>query len=157
VGDVPIYVALSSADVWTNPGIFQLDEDLRPLEVAGVPPDYFSEDGQLWGNPLYRWDVLAEQEHAWWADRLTQNLRLADLVRIDHFRGFAGYWSVPADAKTARDGRWAKGRRALFGPRKVFRATARRGGSRRIPDVKSAPRTGPPGHERCCSSRSART
>ncbi|MBL8111683.1 MAG: 4-alpha-glucanotransferase [Acidobacteria bacterium] len=122
VGDVPIYVALSSADVWENPGIFQLDEDLRPLEVAGVPPDYFSEDGQLWGNPLYRWDVLAEQEHAWWADRLTQNLRLADLVRIDHFRGFAGYWSVPADAKTARAGRWAKGPGvALFDSlRKVF-------------------------------------
>jgi 4-alpha-glucanotransferase len=106
VGDLPIYVSLGSADVWANRRIFTVDETGRPRTVAGVPPDYFSATGQLWGNPLYRWDVLAADGYAWWIDRLRQNFRLADIVRIDHFRGFAAFWEVKAGEPTALRGRW---------------------------------------------------
>ena len=108
-GDMPIYIALDSADAWANPGILQIDRDGRPSHVAGVPPDYFSEDGQLWGNPLYAWEVHAENGYRWWIDRLRASAQLADIVRIDHFRGFESYWSVPASSSTAREGRWIPG------------------------------------------------
>ncbi|MBW1680596.1 MAG: 4-alpha-glucanotransferase [Deltaproteobacteria bacterium] len=106
IGDMPIYVVYESADTWVHPEIFHLDEAKRPVTVAGVPPDYFSETGQLWGNPVYRWDVLREQGFSWWIDRLRHNLGLYDLVRIDHFRGFVGYWAIPASEKDAVNGRW---------------------------------------------------
>ncbi len=109
LGDVPIYVAHDSADVWAHPELFQLDERRDPIKVAGVPPDYFSETGQLWGNPLYRWDRMAGDGYAWWVDRLKATLRTADRVRLDHFRGFAAYWEVDADASTAEHGRWVPG------------------------------------------------
>ena len=109
VGDVPIYVAFGSADVWANRRYFTVDADGRPETVAGVPPDYFSPTGQLWGNPLYRWDVLAEDGFRWWIDRLRQKFRLADVVRIDHFRGLSAYWEVKAGETTALNGRWMKG------------------------------------------------
>ena len=109
VGDVPIFVAYDSADVWANPAIFELDGDGQPIHVAGVPPDYFSATGQLWGNPLYRWDVLAQRGFDWWIARCAAALAVVDVVRLDHFRGFAGYWSVPAGAATAIDGRWLPG------------------------------------------------
>src|SRR5512143_2784100 len=101
--------ARDSADVWSHRRLFVLGEDGRPTASAGVPPDDFSADGQLWGHPLYRWDVLAEDGYAWWIERIRLNLRLADVVRLDHFRGFAAYWEVPAGAATARDGRWVTG------------------------------------------------
>lgn len=106
IGDLPIYVTYESADVWRDPDIFQLDGKKRPTHVAGVPPDYFSATGQLWGNPLYRWEVLADRDYSWWMARFRHALSLFDLVRIDHFRGFVGYWKVPAGHKTARRGRW---------------------------------------------------
>ena len=108
-GDMPIYIALDSADAWANPGILQIDRDGRPSHVAGVPPDYFSEDGQLWGNPLYAWEVHARNGYRWWIDRLRASAELADIVRIDHFRGFESYWSVPASSSTAREGSWVPG------------------------------------------------
>ena len=109
IGDVPIFVAYKSADVWSHQELFELDENGRPLVVAGVPPDYFSETGQLWGNPLYRWDVHRETGYAWWIARLRHALQMADMVRIDHFRGFAAYWEVPADAPNAIAGKWQPG------------------------------------------------
>ena len=109
VGDVPIYVSLHSADVWAHRELFALDASGRPEAVAGVPPDYFSETGQRWGYPLYRWDRLRESGYGWWIDRLRRALEQADLVRVDHFRGFASYWEVPAAAATAAEGRWAPG------------------------------------------------
>lgn len=109
LGDVPIYVVHDSADVWANSRLFALDSAGRPEEVAGVPPDYFSETGQLWGYPLYRWDRLEEEGYAWWVERFRACGRLADVLRIDHFRGFAGYWSVPASERTALRGRWLPG------------------------------------------------
>ena len=109
MGDVPIFVAHDSADVWGNPGLFQLAPDGRPSVQAGVPPDYFSATGQLWGNPLYRWDAMARTGYAWWTSRLRSVFELVDLVRLDHFRGFEAYWEVPGDAQTAIDGRWVKG------------------------------------------------
>ena len=115
IGDIPIYVADDSADVWSHPEYFQLDEDGRPTAVAGVPPDYFSETGQLWGNPLYRWDTLAETGYAWWIARIRVLLESVDWIRLDHFRGFESYWAVPAGEKTAERGRWCPGPgRALF-------------------------------------------
>ena len=108
-GDMPIYIALDSADAWANPNILRIDEDGRPNSVAGVPPDYFSEDGQLWGNPLYDWGTHASDNYAWWVDRLRATAELTDLVRIDHFRGFEAYWSIPAAAETARTGEWEPG------------------------------------------------
>ncbi|HVE66901.1 MAG TPA: 4-alpha-glucanotransferase, partial [Thermoanaerobaculia bacterium] len=108
-GDVPIYVAPDSVDVASRPELFALDADGRPTEVAGVPPDYFSETGQLWGYPLYRWDRMEEDGFAWWTERLRAAFRLTDLVRLDHFRGFAQYWAVPAGDPTAETGRWRPG------------------------------------------------
>jgi len=109
IGDVPIYVPLDSSDVWANPELFQLDASLTPTAVAGCPPDAFSEDGQLWGNPLYRWDVLARDGYEWWIRRLEAAGRLYDVVRMDHFRGFEAYWSVPYGDATAKNGKWIKG------------------------------------------------
>ena len=108
IGDVPIYVSGDSADVWANPQLFKLDRDKRPSVVAGVPPDYFSESGQLWGNPVYRWDVLKATRYAWWLERLRHNLACFDGIRLDHFRGFVACWEVPAGAKTAINGQWVK-------------------------------------------------
>ena len=108
-GDMPICIALDSSDAWANRDIVCLDQHGRPTHVAGVPPDYFSEDGQLWGNPLYDWDRHAANGYQWWIERLRRSAELADLVRIDHFRGFEAYWSVPADATTARIGEWLPG------------------------------------------------
>jgi 4-alpha-glucanotransferase len=109
VGDVPIFVAHDSADVWTHRELFKLDERGRPAVVAGVPPDYFSATGQLWGNPLYDWDRLAVRGYDWWIRRLKQATELFDLVRLDHFRGFVAHWEIPADAQTAAAGRWMPG------------------------------------------------
>ena len=109
IGDVPIFVAYQSADVWAHQDLFNLDESGRPAVVAGVPPDYFSETGQLWGNPLYRWDSHEKTGYAWWTARLRHALQQADLVRIDHFRGFAAYWEIPADAPNAISGKWVSG------------------------------------------------
>ena len=109
IGDVPIYVPYDSADVWSAPKWFQLDESMTPTAVAGCPPDAFSEDGQLWGNPLYRWELLKEDGYRWWIRRLAAAGRLYDIVRMDHFRGFEAYWSVPFGDTTARNGRWIKG------------------------------------------------
>ncbi len=109
IGDVPIYVPYDSADVWSNPQCFYLDEQLRPVDVAGCPPDAFTEDGQLWGNPLYRWDYMETDGYRWWINRLAAAGRLYDVVRLDHFRGFESYWSVPFGSENARNGHWAKG------------------------------------------------
>ena len=109
IGDVPIYVAMDSCDVWAETHFFQLDGDNIPLEVAGVPPDYFSEDGQLWGNPLYDWDAMRNDGYGWWIRRIDGASKLYDVIRIDHFRGFDTYWSVPYGAPTAKGGRWNKG------------------------------------------------
>ena len=115
MGDVPIYVACDSADVWANRHLFQLDDRGAPHVVAGVPPDYFSETGQRWGNPLYRWDALRETRYRWWVSRIRAALRFADVVRMDHFRGFAAYWEIPAHEPTAMHGRWVPGPgKALF-------------------------------------------
>jgi 4-alpha-glucanotransferase len=109
IGDVPIFVAGDSADVWTHPELFRLDERRRPAAVAGVPPDYFSSTGQLWGNPLYDWDAHRRTDYAWWTARLRAALGQVDVVRLDHFRGFEAYWEVPAGSPTAENGRWVKG------------------------------------------------
>ncbi|MFW6057231.1 MAG: 4-alpha-glucanotransferase [Persicimonas sp.] len=115
IGDIPIFVAMDSADVWANREIFQMDEDGNVEEVSGVPPDYFSKTGQKWGNPLYDWEAIREQNFKWWLDRLQKVLDTVDLVRIDHFRGFQAYWAVPADAPTAESGEWREGPKdALF-------------------------------------------
>ncbi|MBI3593353.1 MAG: 4-alpha-glucanotransferase [Nitrospirae bacterium] len=105
-GDVPIYVQYDSADVWTHSGIFQLDANRRPLRVAGVPPDYFSKTGQLWGNPVYEWEAIKATHYSWWIQRLAHNLSLFDMVRLDHFRGYVAYWSVLAGQTTAERGEW---------------------------------------------------
>ncbi len=109
LGDVAIFVNMDSADVWVHPEIFELDENLKPLRVAGVPPDYFSPTGQRWGNPLYRWDVLAERGFDWWIERIRHACSLYDIVRLDHFRGFEAYWAIPAAEETAVKGEWVKG------------------------------------------------
>jgi len=108
IGDMPIYVVYDSADVWVHPELFNLDEEKRPITVAGVPPDYFSETGQLWGNPVYRWEVHEETGFDWWLQRLQHNLELFDFVRVDHFRGFMGYWEVPAGEEDAVKGSWVE-------------------------------------------------
>lgn len=110
IGDIPLYVSDDSADVWANPQLFHFDENLEPTVVSGVPPDYFSATGQLWGHPIYRWDVMKQDGYAWWIARFRMALTQADVVRIDHFRGFYNYWQVPAGEKTAVKGRW------LYGP-----------------------------------------
>ena len=109
IGDVPIFIAHDSADVWAHPNLFHLDKNGQPTVVAGVPPDYFSPTGQRWGNPLYRWDVHAKQNYAWWIQRLSSLLELVDILRLDHFRGFAAYWEIPADEPTAVHGKWVNG------------------------------------------------
>jgi 4-alpha-glucanotransferase len=108
IGDIPIFVAPDSVDVWANRKLFFLDREGQPKVVAGVPPDYFSPTGQLWGNPLYNWKVMAAQGYQWWIERLRATLRLVDIIRIDHFRGFEAYWRVPAREETAIKGRWIK-------------------------------------------------
>jgi len=115
IGDIPFYVTHDSADTWSNPGLFKLDEQKRPTAVAGVPPDLFCETGQLWGNPVYRWEAHREERFSWWESRIERALALLDRLRLDHFRGFVQYWEVPAGAATAQNGRWvdAPGRELL--------------------------------------------
>lgn len=114
IGDIPIFVAFDSADVWAHPELFHLTKDGEPSVVAGVPPDYFSETGQRWGNPLYNWKKLAADDYSWWAQRIHMNLVQADIIRIDHFRGFEAYWEIPASEPTAQIGKWVKGPDAAF-------------------------------------------
>ncbi|MGB8212984.1 MAG: 4-alpha-glucanotransferase [Anaerolineales bacterium] len=114
IGDIPIFVAYDSADVWANPDLFYLDAKGQPTVVAGVPPDYFSPTGQLWGNPLYKWEVHKAGGYAWWMERIRATLKLVDILRIDHFRGLAGYWEIPAGNPTAEKGRWVPGPGADF-------------------------------------------
>lgn len=109
IGDIPIFIAYDSADAWANPELFYLGEDSKPTVVAGVPPDYFSPTGQLWGNPLYHWSVHKMQGYQWWINRFKAVLRMVDIIRLDHFRGFAGYWEIPFGMPTAEIGRWVKG------------------------------------------------
>ncbi len=109
IGDLPIFVAHDSVDVWANPGLFDLDAAGNPGTIAGVPPDYFSETGQCWGNPLYRWDVMEQTGYRWWIERVQSMLELVDIIRIDHFRGFEKYFEIPGDASTAVNGRWVSG------------------------------------------------
>ncbi len=109
IGDIPIYVVYNSADVWANQELFKLDRDKKAEFIAGVPPDYFSETGQLWGNPIYDWQVHRRDNYKWWMGRIKHNLNMQDMVRIDHFRGFVAYWQVPADQKTAINGQWIDG------------------------------------------------
>ena len=109
IGDIPIYVAPDSSDIWANPGLFETDSDCRPKRVAGVPPDYFSSTGQLWGNPLYDWEAMKADGYAWWIRRIEKAAKLYDIVRIDHFRAFDTYWAIPAGEKTAVNGKWEQG------------------------------------------------
>ena len=109
IGDIPFYVALDSADVWSEPYFFQLDSENRPVEISGVPPDAFSEDGQLWGNPLYDFDAMREDGYGWWIRRIGGAEKLYDMVRIDHFRAFESYWAVPVETKSAKEGKWRPG------------------------------------------------
>ncbi len=109
LGDIAIFVNMDSADVWVHPELFELDEQLSPVRVAGVPPDYFSMTGQRWGNPLYKWDVLKERGFDWWIDRIRRATELYDIMRLDHFRGFEAYWAIPAEEETAVKGEWMKG------------------------------------------------
>lgn len=114
IGDMPIFAAYDSADVWANPHLFSLDEEGLATVIAGVPPDYFSETGQRWGNPLYRWDKMRENDYDWWEKRLDMSFVQADIIRIDHFRGFDAYWEIPADEPTAVVGQWVPGPGAHF-------------------------------------------
>ena len=109
IGDVPIYVSPDSSDIWGNPELFQLDEDMKPTGVAGCPPDAFSADGQLWGNPLYNWDKMKDDDYTWWVNRVRYQFEFVDILRIDHFRGFESYFCIPYGDKTARNGVWKKG------------------------------------------------
>ncbi|MDE6590097.1 MAG: 4-alpha-glucanotransferase, partial [Oscillospiraceae bacterium] len=127
IGDLPIYVALDSADVWADPGQFQLDENLAPIEVAGCPPDAFTADGQLWGNPLFDWERMKGDGYAWWLRRVGFQFRLFDMLRIDHFRGFDEYYAIPFGDATARNGRWKPGPGLDF-----FKAINKRLGRREI-------------------------
>lgn len=127
IGDLPIYVAADSADVWANPGQFQLDKSLRPVEVAGCPPDGFTADGQLWGNPLYDWDKMKAEGYRWWMDRVEHQCDIYDVLRIDHFRGFEAYYAIPYGEATARNGRWRPGPGMDF-----FRAVEKRVGKHPI-------------------------
>ncbi|MCD6117645.1 4-alpha-glucanotransferase [bacterium] len=108
IGDIPIYVTLDSSDVWTNSELFKLDENKNPIKVAGVPPDYFSKTGQLWSNPVYRWDIMKKNRYKWWIDRVRHNENIFDIFRIDHFRGFIAFWEVDAKEDTAKNGTWVK-------------------------------------------------
>lgn len=109
IGDIPIYVALDSSDVWANASLFEMDERLNPRRVAGVPPDYFSETGQLWGNPLYDWEAMKKEKFSWWINRIRKAAQLYDVVRVDHFRAFDTYWAVPYGDTTAINGKWEQG------------------------------------------------
>ena len=109
IGDLPIYVALDSVDVWANPHLFLLDDNLLPIDVAGCPPDGFSATGQLWGNPLFRWDVMASEDYNWWVRRIAQACKIYNVLRIDHFRGFDSYYAIPYGSETAMNGEWRKG------------------------------------------------
>ena len=127
IGDLPIYVALDSVDVWANPHLFLLDENLEPIDVAGCPPDGFSATGQLWGNPLFRWDVMEEEDYDWWVRRISQACKIYNVLRIDHFRGFDSYYAIPYGADTAMNGEWR------IGPGiKLFRAMERKIGPQNI-------------------------
>lgn len=119
MGDIPIYVSQNSADVWSHPKQFLLDESGQPTAVSGVPPDYFSEDGQLWGNPIYNWEEMGRSGFEWWINRFRGTFRLFDVLRVDHFRGFEAFWEVPAEDKTAKNGKWVKAP-----GEKLFRAVA---------------------------------
>jgi 4-alpha-glucanotransferase len=114
IGDIPIFAAYDSADVWAHPELFRLDHEGVPTHVAGVPPDYFTATGQLWGNPLYNWPFHAKQNYTWWIERVRHSFRLVDALRIDHFAGFEAYWAVPAGEPTAEHGRWEKGPGYIF-------------------------------------------
>jgi 4-alpha-glucanotransferase len=114
IGDIPIFISFDSSDAWSNPDLFYFDQNLKPTVVAGVPPDYFSATGQLWGNPLYRWDVHKRDNYSWWLKRIKATLKLFDYIRLDHFRGFVNYWEVPAGNTTAEIGRWLPGPGAHF-------------------------------------------
>ncbi|MDE7400852.1 MAG: 4-alpha-glucanotransferase [Clostridia bacterium] len=109
IGDIPLYVAYDSSDIWARSELFQLDEDLKPVKVAGVPPDYFSKHGQLWGNPLYNWDAMRAENYDWWLERIEKAKEMYDVIRIDHFRGFDRYYAIPADAYNAVSGEWEEG------------------------------------------------
>ncbi len=109
IGDIPIYVSADSSDTWAQPELFKLDEDCQPITVAGCPPDAFTEDGQLWGNPIYDWEYIEATGYKWWVERMKQNAKLYDMIRIDHFRGFESFWEVPFGEETARNGKWTKG------------------------------------------------
>ena len=127
IGDLPIYVALDSVDVWANPHLFLLDENLEPIDVAGCPPDGFSATGQLWGNPLFRWDVMEEEDYDWWVRRISQACKIYNVLRIDHFRGFDSYYAIPYGADTAMNGEWR------IGPGiKLFKALERKIGPQNI-------------------------
>jgi len=108
IGDIPIYVSTHSADVWAMSDMFEVDEQLNPVLLAGVPPDSFNEEGQLWGNPVYNWQVLRETQYSWWVSRIKHNMKLFDMLRFDHFRGLESFWVVPANAQSAKDGEWRK-------------------------------------------------
>jgi 4-alpha-glucanotransferase len=114
IGDIPIFISFDSSDAWSNPELFYFDEDFKPTVVAGVPPDYFSATGQLWGNPLYRWEVHKQDRYKWWLKRINSTLKLFDFIRLDHFRGFVNYWEVPAGNETAEIGQWLPGPGADF-------------------------------------------
>lgn len=114
IGDIPIFVSYDSSDAWANPQLFELDEQGNPTKVAGVPPDYFSATGQLWGNPHYKWEEMEKNAYAWWQQRFASLLEVVDIVRIDHFRGFEAYWEIPAGEETAINGQWVKGPGAKF-------------------------------------------
>ncbi len=125
MGDMPLYVSYDSAEVWAYPELFLLDSEGKPVEVAGVPPDYFSEDGQLWGNPLYNWKEMKKDGYAWWTNRLQKALSMYDIVRIDHFRGFDRFYAIPAGSQTAKDGRWRDGpKEALFAGKEHWQIVA---------------------------------
>ena len=109
IGDIPIYVSTDSSDTWSHPELFKLDKECQPITVAGCPPDIFTEDGQLWGNPIYNWEYLKSTKYEWWIERMKHNSMLYDMVRIDHFRGFEAFWEVPFTEETARNGKWTKG------------------------------------------------
>src|SRR6202000_1044352 len=108
VGDVAIFVSFDSSDVWTHPDLFELRKDLSPIRVSGLPPDYFSQTGQRWGNPLYRWDVLLKRGFDWWVDRIRRAHAMYDILRLHHFRGFEAYWAIPAEEATAIHREWVK-------------------------------------------------
>ena len=135
IGDIPIFVASDSSDVWSHPDLFFLDADLKPIGVAGVPPDYFSPTGQLWGNPLYRWDAHKTTGYTWWIERLRASLELVDILRIDHFRGFAGYWEIPSGNQTAEIGRWQQGPGADFFNMVLDAISRPKGAKERLPII----------------------